>query len=50
MLDMLIQGGRVVTRAGVGDMVANGQLLGSPSDGQLIARKIDPRVLRRAAF
>jgi len=31
-------------------MVANGQLLGSPSDGQLIARKIDPRVLRRPAF
>ena len=28
-------------------MVANG-LLGSPSDGQLIARKIDPRVLRPA--
>jgi dihydroorotase-like cyclic amidohydrolase len=79
MLDMLIQGGRVVTPAGVGDwdvgivgekivegwqvagwpttvilrgkiMVANGQLLGSPSDGQLIPRKIDPRVLRRPAF
>ncbi|HZO41890.1 MAG TPA: amidohydrolase family protein [Methylomirabilota bacterium] len=31
-------------------MVANGQLLGSPSDGQLVARKIDPRVLRRPAF
>src|SRR6266850_1189376 len=31
-------------------MVANGQLLGAPSDGQLIARKIDPRVLRRPAF
>ena len=31
-------------------MVANGQLLGLPTDGQLIPRKIDPRVLRRAAF
>jgi len=31
-------------------MVANGQLLGSPSDGQFVARKIDPRVLRRPAF
>src|SRR5262249_37327353 len=31
-------------------MVANGQLLGSPNDGQLIARKIDPVVLRRPAF
>ena len=31
-------------------MVANGQLLGSPRDGQLIPRKIDPRVLRRPAF
>ena len=31
-------------------MVANGQLLGSPSDGQLVTRKIDPRVLRRPAF
>src|ERR671919_605351 len=31
-------------------MVANGQLLGSPTDGQLIPRKIDPRVLRRPAF
>ena len=31
-------------------MVANGQLLGSPGDGQLIPRKIDPRVLRRPAF
>jgi dihydropyrimidinase len=31
-------------------MVANGQLLGSPSAGQLIPRKIDPRVLRRPAF
>jgi dihydropyrimidinase len=31
-------------------MVANGQLLGSPSDGQLAPRKIDPRVLRRPAF
>jgi len=30
--------------------VANGQLLGSPGDGKLIARKIDPRVLRRPAF
>jgi dihydropyrimidinase len=31
-------------------MVANGQLLGSPSDGRLVSRKIDPRVLRRPAF
>jgi len=31
-------------------MVANGQLLGSPSDGKLVTRKIDPRVLRRPAF
>ena len=31
-------------------MVANGRLLGSPTDGQLIPRKIDPRVLRRPAF
>jgi hypothetical protein len=31
-------------------MVANGQLLGSPGDGQLIPHKIDPRVLRRPAF
>jgi dihydropyrimidinase len=31
-------------------MVDNGQLLGSPDDGQLIPRKIDPRVLRRPAF
>jgi hypothetical protein len=31
-------------------MVANGQLLGSPGDGQLIPRKIDPKVLRRPAF
>ena len=31
-------------------MVANGQLLGLPTDGQLIPRKIDPRVLRRPAF
>ena len=31
-------------------MVDNGQLLGSPTDGQLIPRKIDPVVLRRPAF
>jgi dihydropyrimidinase len=31
-------------------MVADGQLLGSPDDGQLIPRKIDPGVLRRPAF
>jgi hypothetical protein len=31
-------------------MVANGRLLGSPTDGQLMPRKIDPRVLRRPAF
>jgi hypothetical protein len=31
-------------------MVANGRLLGSPTHGQLIPRKIDPRVLRRPAF
>jgi dihydropyrimidinase len=31
-------------------MVDNGQLLGSPNDGQLIPRKIDPAVLRRPAF
>src|SRR5919106_1396254 len=38
----------VILRGNV--MVANGQLLGSPTDGQLIPRKIDPRVLRRPAF
>ena len=31
-------------------MVDNGQLLGSPNDGQLIPRKIDPAVLQRPAF
>ena len=31
-------------------MVDNGRLLGSPTDGQLISRKIDPGVLRRPAF
>src|SRR3989441_456216 len=31
-------------------MVDNGRLLGAPTDGQLIARKIDPGVLRRPAF
>jgi dihydropyrimidinase len=31
-------------------MVANGRLLGAPTDGQLISRKIDPGVLRRPAF
>ena len=31
-------------------MVDNGQLLGSPTDGQLIPRKIDPVVLRRPSF
>jgi len=31
-------------------MVDNGRLLGSPTDGQLIPRKIDPLVLRRPAF
>ena len=31
-------------------MVADGQLLGSPTDGKLVTRKIDPRVLRRPAF
>jgi dihydropyrimidinase len=31
-------------------MVADGQLLGSPDDGQLIPRKIDPAILRRPAF
>ena len=38
----------VILRAEV--MVANGQLLGSPGDGQLVARKIDQRVLRHPAF
>jgi len=31
-------------------MVDNGRLLGAPTDGQLISRKIDPGVLRRPAF
>src|ERR671923_273437 len=31
-------------------MVDNGRLLGSPTDGRLIPRKIDPAVLRRPAF
>jgi dihydropyrimidinase len=31
-------------------MVNNGRLLGAPTDGQLISRKIDPGVLRRPAF
>jgi dihydropyrimidinase len=31
-------------------MVMNGELLGSPGDGKLVPRKIDPRVLRRPAF
>jgi dihydropyrimidinase len=31
-------------------MVDNGRLLGSPTDGRLIPRKIDPVVLRRPAF
>ena len=31
-------------------MVDNGRLLGAPTDGQLIPRKIDPGVLRRPAF
>ena len=31
-------------------MVDNGRLLGTPTDGQLIPRKIDPGVLRRPAF
>jgi len=31
-------------------MVENGRLLGAPTDGQLIPRKIDPVVLRRPAF
>jgi len=31
-------------------MVDQGKLLGQPSDGQLIPRKIDPAVLRRPAF
>ncbi len=31
-------------------MVDNGELLGSPNDGQLIPRKIDPAVVNRAAF
>ena len=31
-------------------MVENGRLLGSPTDGQLIPRKIDPGILRRPAF
>ena len=31
-------------------MVDKGQLLGSPNDGQLIPRKIDPAVLQRPAF
>ena len=31
-------------------MVDNGQLLGEPSDGQLIRRRIDPAVLQRPAF
>ena len=31
-------------------MVDNGQLLGSPNDGQLIPRKIDSAVLQRPAF
>ena len=31
-------------------MVDNGRLLGAPTDGQLISRKIDPGVLRRPAL
>ncbi len=31
-------------------MVDQGKLLGQPTDGQLIPRKIDPAVLRRPAF
>jgi hypothetical protein len=31
-------------------MVDNGQLVGSPDDGQLIPRKIDQSVLNRPAF
>ena len=31
-------------------MVDGGQLLGTPDDGQLVPRKIDPMVLRRPAF
>ena len=31
-------------------MVNNGELLGSPSDGKLIPRKIDPAVVNKPAF
>ena len=31
-------------------MVEDGQLLGEPTDGQLIFRKIEPSVLQRPAF
>ena len=31
-------------------MVNNGELLGSPSDGKLISRKIDPAVVNKPAF
>jgi dihydropyrimidinase len=31
-------------------MVDNGELLGAPTDGQLVRRRIDPAVLRRPAF
>ena len=31
-------------------MVDNGQLLGEPTDGQRVRRRIDPAVLQRPAF
>jgi dihydroorotase-like cyclic amidohydrolase len=46
-------GGKIVVSGGIethAHAVANGQRLGSPDDGQLIPRKIDPGVLRRPAF